>query len=83
MNLDIYRNMRKQDVIKFVVGGQEDLQDCLRVLELNPVSEIFIGPVFGYSPTNIVEFLLENKLYNCKCQLQMHKYIWPPEMRGV
>lgn len=83
MNLDIYRNMRKQDVIKFVVGGQEDLQDCLRVLELNPVSEVFIGPVFGYSPTNIVKFLLENKLYNCKCQLQMHKYIWPPEMRGV
>lgn len=43
-----------------------------------------MSPVFGkIAPEEIVDFMKENKLNDVKIQLQMHKFIWPPEMKGV
>lgn len=33
--------------------------------------------------TDIVDFLKDNKLNDVRMQLQMHKFIWDPEERGV
>jgi len=39
--------------------------------------------VFGrLEPVEIVNWILEDKLY-VRFQLQMHKYIWHPETKGV
>ena len=39
--------------------------------------------VFGkLEPIQLAEWVLEDKL-NVRFQLQMHKYIWSPETRGV
>ena len=32
---------------------------------------------------DIVDFLKDNKLNDVRMQLQMHKFIWAPEERGV
>ena len=77
--------LRKRDVLKFVVGSQEDLDDMRRiVIDYNPICSIYVSPIFGkIEPKEIVEYIKEHKLENCRVQLQMHKFIWPPQQRGV
>jgi 7-carboxy-7-deazaguanine synthase len=74
------------DVLKFVVGSQEDLDQMKHVLEDNPEidAQIYVSPVWGkIDPADIVAYLLENKLVYVKVQLQLHKLIWEPDKRGV
>ena len=79
-----FETLREHDVLKFVVGSQEDLSCAADILRrYKPYSEVYFSPVFGYDPKNIVQFLLENQLYSCKVQLQLHKIIWSPDKRGV
>lgn len=77
--------LRSQDVLKFVVGNMEDLEDMRKVLEKYPlVCHIFISPIFGQiDPKDIVDYMLYHSLQNCRLQLQMHKFIWPADQRGV
>lgn len=77
--------LRKHDVLKFVVGSREDLDDMRRIVTFNNLDcNIYVSPVFGkIEPKEIVEYIKEHKLENCRVQLQMHKFIWPPQQRGV
>lgn len=74
-----------QDVIKFVVGSIEDLQQAFAVWnDFNIEAQVFVSPVFGkIEPKDIVSFVLDNKLWNWRVQLQLHKIIYPVDMRGV
>ena len=75
--------LRKTDVLKFVVGSKEDLDVCKRISKFTR-AQVFISPVFGkIEPKEIVEYMLENDMDNCRIQLQLHKYIWDPNERGV
>ena len=73
------------DVLKFVVGSQEDLDRMKAVVEqYTPECHIFVSPVFGQiEPKDIVQYILDNKLENVRVQLQLHKIIYPVDMRGV
>ena len=83
MNLGNLSLLRKRDVLKFVVGSKEDL-DCCRDLIKYTVANVFISPVFGkIEPKEIVEYMLEHDMMDCRVQLQLHKYIWNPQERGV
>ena len=45
---------------------------------------MFISPVYGsIDPADIVDFMIENDMNDVKLQLQLHKFIWDPEERGV
>ena len=49
---------------------------------------IYFSPIFGdIEPKEIVAFMQEHKLFNAKtpirCQVQLHKVIWPVDMKGV
>ena len=85
MNEDIFKHQLKdKDVLKFVVGSDEDLKQALDVIKAyKPNAQIYFSPVFGFDASKIVDFLLAEKLYNCKVQLQLHKYIWDEDKRGV
>lgn len=80
-----FRLLREHDVLKFVVGSQEDMQKALTVLNcLNPVCNIFFSPVFdAIEPKDIVEFIMAHHMSKCRVQLQLHKFIWDPMKRGV
>jgi 7-carboxy-7-deazaguanine synthase len=42
-----------------------------------------MSPVFGaLRPIELTEWILRDHL-NVRLQLQMHKFIWPPDQRGV
>lgn len=76
------------DVLKFVVGSKEDIQQAFYVVDqyldrCNPPM-IFFSPVFGsIEPKDIVEAIKQSGHTECRVQLQLHKFIWPPEQRGV
>lgn len=79
--------LRSKDVLKFVVGSQEDLDkayDIINTFKLEGKCNIFISPVFGkIEPKQIVESLLRTGLQEVRVQLQIHKFIWDPNMKGV
>lgn len=85
MRGDYLQNLRKQDILKFVVGTIEDLDDAKKMLSTYDIkSQVFFSPVFDQiEPAQIVNYILENGMFNCRVQLQLHKYIWDPEERGV
>lgn len=85
MSHEAYSKLTALDVLKFVVGSTEDLDFARRMLEDVPTNaEVYFSPVFGkIEPKAIVEYLQKYKMFPCKVQLQMHKFIWPVDMRGV
>lgn len=75
--------LRRKDVLKFVVGAKKDLDTCFNLCHLSK-AQVFISPVFGsIEPKEIVEYMLEHGMYDCRIQLQLHKFIWNPNQRGV
>lgn len=85
MCFDNFKNKRESDVIKFVVGSKEDLEQVRVVCGLCDLKDrVFISPVFGkIQPSEIVQFILDNHMNFARVQLQMHKIIWDPDKRGV
>lgn len=81
-NLDI---LDEQDVLKFVVANEEDLSQMLDIVQNRDIkAQIYVSPVFNrIKPAEIVKFLLDNKLYEVRSQIQLHKVIWDPDTRGV
>ncbi|MEG1595577.1 MAG: putative 7-carboxy-7-deazaguanine synthase QueE [Lachnospiraceae bacterium] len=77
----------REDTVKFVVADETDLAVAKKVIEdygLISKTQVYISPVFGeIELTKIVDFLIENKLNGVNMQLQMHKFIWDPNQKGV
>ena len=83
---DNLKVLYETDVLKFVVGCREDLIQMKDFLNSHSIrtSNIYVSPVFGkIEPSDIVEFLKHEKMWNVRLQLQMHKFVWPADMRGV
>lgn len=87
MLLDNYMYLKKDDAVKFVVGTQEDLlkaYEIIRRYDLSNKCHVFLSPVYGeIEPKDIVQFMIDNNMNNIKLQLQLHKFIWNPDKRGV
>ena len=85
MKPEIFKGLFQNDVIKFVVGSAEDLNQAKEFMkDINVPGSIYVSPVFGkIQPLDIVAYLEENGLWNWHLQLQLHKILWDPEKRGV
>lgn len=88
MDINNFNILRNIDCVKFVVGSISDLEKMVQIYNStnlkNNTTEIFVSPIFGkIDPKEIVEFLLKNKLQHIRLQIQMHKVIWDPMMKGV
>lgn len=87
MRTENFALLEKKDTVKFVAGSRADLERALEIIREFRLTErcsVYISPVFGeIEPAEIVDFMLENKLNGVNVQLQMHKFIWDPNMRGV
>ena len=75
------------DAVKFVVGDMCDLaraEEIINEYGLTDRCRVYFSPVFGeISPEEIVDFMKKRKLNGVRLQLQLHKFIWKPDMRGV
>ncbi len=82
-----YELLRWGDAVKFVVASREDLECAQRVIERHDLCdrcEVFFSPVFScIEPSQIVDFMQEQRLSRVRLQLQLHKIIWPGQEKGV
>jgi 7-carboxy-7-deazaguanine synthase len=87
MNTDNFSYLYKYDTVKFVAGSQYDLETAYQIIRKYNLTEkchVYISPVFdAINPEDIVEFMKIHKLNDVNMQLQLHKFIWPPDKRGV
>lgn len=85
-----YKNidyLTKNDEIKFVVSGKADFDWALNLIKehdlVNKTAAVIVSPVFGkIELIDLANMVLSSGL-NIRMQLQMHKFIWHPEKRGV
>jgi 7-carboxy-7-deazaguanine synthase len=80
-------HLTKRDEVKFVIGSRGDYlwtKEMIGKFDLvNRCGTVLLSPVFGrIDPREIVEWLLEDNL-RVRFQLQLHKFIWSPEAKGV
>ncbi|MCC6794364.1 MAG: radical SAM protein [Candidatus Hydrogenedentes bacterium] len=76
-----------RDEVKFVIADRADYEwsrDVVRKYDLTArCNEVLFSPVFGpIEPKAMVEWILEDKL-PVRFQLQLHKFVWPPDQKGV
>lgn len=79
--------LKPTDEVKFVIGNRDDYDWAKGVIQkyalINRVEQVLLSPVFdNIENIQLAEWILQDKL-NVRFQLQMHKYIWHPETRGV
>ncbi len=78
--------LRPADEVKFVIADEKDYRWAREVLEKYNLPErcaVLFSPVFGRMDNRqLVEWILRDHLA-VRFQLQMHKYVWAPETRGV
>lgn len=87
MHLENFTLLEKDDTVKFVCGSQEDLtrtEALIREHQLTTRCHVYLSPVYGaIDPADMVQTMIEHRLNDVRLQLQMHKFIWDPNQRGV
>ena len=78
--------IRENDEIKFIIGTREDYEwakDIIYKYDMTARCPVLMGVVYGVlEPRILAEWILTDHL-RVRYQLQIHKYIWTPDARGV
>lgn len=90
MSFNNYENLKlltKHDELKFVILDKNDFDWAIDFLHnhnlFDKVGTVLFSPVFGLmEPVKLANWILETKL-PIRLQLQIHKFIWEPNARGV
>jgi 7-carboxy-7-deazaguanine synthase len=90
VNKNLYSNiacLTQRDELKFVIGSREDYEWTRGQINTHRLAErvkaVLLSPVFGsIEPRQIVDWMLADRL-PARFQLQLHKFIWEPQARGV
>ena len=87
MLLDNYQYLNENDVVKFVVGDLNDLNRAKEIIERYDLcnrTKVYFSPIFNQiEPSMIVDYMIEHHLNKVNLQLQLHKFIWDVNRRGV
>ena len=77
--------LHEADTVKFVCGSRADVFRAKEIAaQFKPQCPLYLSPVFGrIEPAEIVEIMKEQHMGNFRLQLQLHKFIWDPNERGV
>ncbi len=82
-NLDV---LKPTDQIKFVIASRRDFDWTVQTIQTHGLERRFLvllSPVFGaVQLVELANWLLASGL-QVRMQLQLHKYIWDPQARGV
>lgn len=90
MERNMWENLERltlNDEVKFVVTDRRDYEWAREVTLTHRLHErvrcVLFSPVFGEQPLRyLAEWICEDRL-PVRMQLQLHKYIWDPQARGV
>lgn len=82
-NLDV---LNERDEVKMVLRDRHDYEWAKQQIEAHAITArcpVLLSPVFGdLEPRDLAEWILDDGL-PVRMQLQLHKFIWDPKMRGV
>jgi 7-carboxy-7-deazaguanine synthase len=79
--------LTRRDEVKFVILDRTDYEFARDVIRDHHLPEacgaVLLSPVHGDPalPARIAEWMLRDRL-PARLQLQLHKFVWPPEERG-
>ncbi len=87
MDWENLSRLRSRDEVKFVINDRGDYEYARDAIARHGIAEraaaIHMSPVHGVmNPKTLSEWVLADRL-PVRVQLQIHKYIWPAETRGV
>lgn len=75
--------LRRVDEIKFVVANESDVETAYSVIPRTNAKPV-ISPVFGKADLRMIaRNIIERRNKTVRMQVQLHKIIWPADMRGV
>jgi len=78
--------LRPRDAVKFVLCDESDYRWAVGVIRdrrLAERTEVLLSPEHGkLDPRELVSWMLRDAV-PARLNLQLHKYIWSPEARGV
>lgn len=87
MILSNFKLLRDTDTVKFVISDKNDIEVAKKIIEeykLTDKVQVYLSSSFGkMQPKDIVEYMINNNMNKVRLQLQMHKYIWEPDRKGV
>ena len=76
-----------RDEVKFVVAGRPDWEFAREVVEKYRLESralaVLVSPVWGVTDLRELAGLVSSSGLKVRMQLQMHKYVWGPEVHGV
>jgi 7-carboxy-7-deazaguanine synthase len=75
-----------KDEVKFVIASVRDWEyavEVIRKYELERRAKILISPAWGTIDLQHLADLVSASGLDLRMQLQLHKYIWGPEVHGV
>lgn len=81
------QHLTSHDEVKFVIADRADYEFARDVVAgeglLDRVNAVLFSPVHGeLDPKQLSEWVIADRL-PVRVQLQLHKYIWSPQTRGV
>jgi 7-carboxy-7-deazaguanine synthase len=86
MRWETLDGLRARDAVKFVLSDEADYRwatEVIRTRGLAERTEVLLSPVHGrLKPEALVSWMLRDRL-PARLNLQLHKYIWAPDARGV
>lgn len=79
--------LKKEDEVKFVIADRDDYLFAVKTCEkfglFKKVNNVLFSCVYdSLEPKELVNWILQDNL-NVRLNLQVHKYIWSPETKGV
>lgn len=87
MNTDNYQYLTKKDTVKFVCSNISELDKVCEITDRYSLSDkcsVLISPVFGsIEPADMVNYMIKHNRNDIRLQLQLHKFIWDPDQKGV
>ncbi|OOB79105.1 MAG: radical SAM protein [Epulopiscium sp. Nele67-Bin002] len=87
MDIANLKAVTANDTYKFVIASSQDLEKAYELIceyDLNYRCNVHLSPVQEQiNPQVIVDYMKQQAIQNIRLQLQLHKFIWPKECRGV
>jgi 7-carboxy-7-deazaguanine synthase len=87
-DLENLKRLNQGDELKFVIADTRDYEFAVETFNMIPADKrnsihVNFSPCFGrIEPQELSEWILRDKL-KVRLNMQLHKYIWPPNKRGV
>ena len=82
-----WEELQEHDVIKCVVGNEEDMLDAVKKIQkIQPRAQIIFSPIFGeIELRELWEFVQRPDIIHLdiRVQVQLHKFAYDPNLRGV